>query len=53
MRTFRIIQGIAASVGMLMAVSLADGMGCDRKRDRCQCGATCTVRCHTVRGVNE
>lgn len=26
MRTFRIIQGIAASVGMLMAVSLADGM---------------------------
>ena len=26
MRTFIIIQGIAASVGMLMAVSLADGM---------------------------
>lgn len=26
MKTFRIIQGIAASVGMLMAVSLADSM---------------------------
>lgn len=26
MKTFRIIQGIAASIGMLMAVSLADSM---------------------------
>lgn len=31
MKTFRIIQGIAASVGMLMAVSLVDSMNATGK----------------------